>query len=229
MSFWNDWFGGGNATRDAQAQLQAGYDASRGFVLGGQDQARGDYGQGWNLFQQYLTPYSQGGNKGYDTYLNALGINGAGSQAEVQNQYLNSPVGKGITNLTMQGINRAYAPTGQGGAAMQAATNALLGNWNNYVGQLGGVANQGVQTAGMLANTGNQYGGKLANLDYGTAQLLANLRTGLGNSNAQAGFAGASINLGGWNALLQAIGAGAKGFGGFGGGFGGGGGWEGKG
>jgi hypothetical protein len=164
-----------------------------------------------------------GGQAGYEQFLSALGVNGADKQAAVSGAYLNSPIEQQIRNLTMQGINRAYAPTGQGGAATAATSNALLQDWNNYVSRLGGVASQGANTANLWGTTGMQYGSDLANTNFATNQLLANNKMALGNAQANATMAGSALNNSAFSNLIKMFsptGQGGGGGGGGGGGFG---------
>src|SRR5262249_22551668 len=113
--------------------------------------------------------------------------------------------------LTMQGINRAYAPTGQGGAAIQAGMDAQTKNLNDWLNMYRGVGQQEQDVAGALARGGYQYGSDLANTNAGFAQALANLKVGQGNALAGSRFAQSALGQGGLGNLIKGFTPGASG------------------
>lgn len=187
-SAWN-WFTGkaaNNKQAMATAQQNAGYigagkDREQGFYTGARDASRG-----------YLEPYAQQGQAGQTAYTNALGINGATGRQEALGMYgqgFNPWLGDQVNRAQMLGDRRAAA-TGQFGSGANALARARVGaemggqDWQNWIGHLQGVGQQGMGAASALSGNEWQYAQGMGGAERAATQGLVGNNTQLGNALA---------------------------------------------
>lgn len=224
MSFFGSFFGS-----DQRNALKKGYADSKDMLQKGYDQGRGDIQGGGDKALGYLDPYVQGGGRANNLLLNYLGANGVDAQRQAFADFANDP---GYMQQQQAGINALdRSATARGGLYSGAALKGVseYGQqfqrqaYNDRIGQLGGVAGQGLQAAGGAASIASGTGNALGNMAFGFGQQQAANRINYANGLANA------ANIGPQN-VLNGLGSVAKIFGGgfgmgnpFGGGGGGGG------
>jgi hypothetical protein len=176
-----------------------------GSLLGGSKQSKADsqasqqsltgfnYLTGQNGVQSYVNsgnqanstasalltggPNSAAANSAYNNYLNSTGYNFQLQQG--QQAITGSAAARGL--LGSGGTAKALTQFGQG----------LAGNYfNNYLAQLGGVSNQGLQASGQIGSAGTFGGGNAAGYTQaGGAAQASTITGGLGGLSAAIGGA----------------------------------------
>jgi hypothetical protein len=214
-----DIFSNSDAQAAAQAQiagLQAGYNQASGALNSGLNSATGYY----NTALSAYAPLQTTANQGYESYANALGLNGPQGVQTAQQQFQQSPGYQFQLNQGLAATDRGAAAAGSlsSGGTLAAEQNYAQGlanqTWNQYLNNLGAYNTLAPNLAGATANLNTQLG----QLNYGNAQNLANLawnaQTGQGNANANADLANynASANFLGALMGLGTLGAKLGGF-----------------
>ncbi len=211
------------AARQKAAGLQAGKTEAFGALDAGYGTASDLYGKGRDAFSGLLDR----GNKGYDTYLDATGVNGAEGLGRAGELYKSIPGYSAGLDTGVDLLERRAAARGQlGGGNTSADTIKFASDYDagRYKDFLSGLApNIGVAsgatagTAGLFGQEGNlaaDIGGKKAGYAYGTEK-------GIGDANAEATMANESSSSNFWGALMGGANLLAKtGTGGLFGGFG---------
>ena len=213
MSLWTT-FTGGEARRNAEnardsnaRDLNAGYDAQKGY-----------YGQGYNDAKGYMQPYADAGRKGFDIYQNMLGNNGAAAQQGAQgaynafNPYLNAEQGR-----MQQSLDRRAAATGQMGSGLnalaksRAVDESSFRNYSDYMNREQGLGQMGMQANAGLGNLAMQNAGNLAGVEqwYRGGNMQNN--TNYWNAHSAAGKSGLQNVLGLGGTALQAMAGGMGG------------------
>lgn len=129
-----------------------------------------------------LAPYRETGSNALSQYQSLLGLNGQAKAQEALQGYTQSPYLSQLVTDTQRGVDASSAARGGlfSGATAQAIGNKTgqlyLGDYNNYLSRIGGLADTGLSAAGQ------------------TGQFGANAAAGRANSAMQAGNAQA----GGW-------------------------------
>ncbi len=164
--------------------------------------------------QQYLqnvgyeTPYMNAGTNALGMYGNYLGLNGTGAQQTAMAGYQNSPFFQQMQKNAGDTTMAQYAGQGQmGGNALNALYQQNAGmnyqQYNNYLGQLSGVSQQGLSATNALAGAGTQAAATQGQLiaGAGAAQGAGIMGAGnaLGSSLNNAGIFG----MLGYNAFNQ--------------------------
>lgn len=183
----------------AQATMQGGYGGS-------------PYGQ-MNLGSPYEpTPYSMGGDQGFDTNTGQpvpQTVNTAAPQPNALSQY--QQAFQNYQNSTgyqfrlgegMKGLNASYAARGVGNSgaaaksALQYGQNIASGEFGNYLGQLANQQGVGLSGASAQAGVGQNYVNTVTgnNNNAGSAQANAALFRGQANANMYSGIAGSISN-----------------------------------
>lgn len=216
------------AARQKAAGLRAGQTAAYGALDTGYNTASGLYDKARAPFESL---YARG-SKGYDTFLDATGVNGAEGLARAGELFKSIPGYSGGLNTGLDLLERRAAARGDlGGGNTSADTIKYASDYDaqKYKDFLSGlapninVASSGASgTAGIYGTQGNlaaSIGSEKAKYGYGT-------ETGIGNANAEATMANEKSSQNFWGALLGGANLATKAFGGgsFGNLFGGGGG-----
>lgn len=189
-------------------QIEQAYQESKGIMSDAYGKAQGTYGTA----DSYYAPYAEQGQRSNALYNDAMGFNGAGGGQRALGAYQGAmnPYLQHQQDQAEQGIMRTMAQRGMGasGNALLAASRARqdIGyqDYNNWLGRLGGMQQQGLGVAG--ARAGLQQG--LGNLHMGYGQTAAGNAINRGNAMAQAEGIG-------WNNFFGAIGAAGNAFAGF--------------
>lgn len=145
-----------------------------------------------------LAPYRETGSNALSQYQSLLGLNGQAKAQEALQGYTQSPYLSQLIKDTQAGVDASSAARGGlfSGATAQAIGNKTgqlyLGDYNNYLSRIGGLADTGLSAAGQ------------------TGQFGANAAAGRSNAAMQAGNAQA----GGWinaaNGVNNALSQGAS-------------------
>lgn len=212
------------AARQKAAGLTAGKTEAYGQLDAGYNTASG-------LYDQARVPFSDlyaKGSKGYDTFLDATGVNGAEGIGRAGDLYRSLPGYSAGRDMGIDDLERRAAARGQlGGGNTSADTIKFASDYDStkykdFLSSLSG--NAGVATSaaagqgqlyGQQAGLAGAIGGQKAKYGYGT-------ETGIGNANAEATMAAEQSSANFWSALMGGANALAKsgGFSGFGGGSG---------
>lgn len=180
------------------------------------DDARRDYGAGATAALGEYDAYSPTLEKGFNTYADALGLNGAQGNANAQSAFTAGPGYQFLVDEATQAALRAGSAQGNlaSGNTTAAITDRASGlanqEWSSWLDRLNGLGTQGLGVA--QQRSGIQTGIGQVGYDLGKekAQVGWNTQTGIGNANAQQAQAeGAGV--------LGAISLGTKLLGGFGG------------
>lgn len=156
-----------NAQATADAALSQGYTDAQGYYTQARDS---------------LDPYAQGGQKGYTTYQDTLGLNGDAARAAAQAIYTSDPIQQQLADTQLNRLFKQYNAGGMGnsGANRLAASRAWLENYGNWQNQLKGVGDQGLQVAGTQAGLTQGLG----DLAYGYGATKAGNAINYGNALA---------------------------------------------
>jgi len=189
-SFWGWFTGADKAKKQAMETAQQ----NRGFIDQGREREIGYYGGARDATRGYLQPYATQGQAGQTAYTNALGINGAAGRQSALGMY-----GQGFSPYLADDVNRAQmlgdrraAATGQFGSGMNALARARVGaemgtqDWNNWIGNLQSVGQQGYGAANALAGNEWQYATGAGGAERNATQGLVGNNTQLGNALAAA-------------------------------------------
>jgi hypothetical protein len=211
----------------AKGDINANFDPALAAITSGYGTARGDVTSNYQNAYDKLSgasagyqPYVQSGNAANTTLVNALGLGGAGGNADARNAFTASPQYQWnldqATGNAVRGANRYGMATG--GNTLDAITrlgsSLAGGEWNNWINNLTGMANRGltgVAGQGGLASTS-------AGLSANEGNNLGNLATGqganVGNAYANRGSALSALDVGqgtGSAGLAQWLGQGTAG------------------
>lgn len=206
-NFFSDLFTNDNeeeAARQKIAGLRAGQAAATDALDTGFKTATGYYDKALVPFTDLLAR----GNKGYDTYLDATGVNGAEGLTRAGSLFKSIPGYSGGLNTGIDLLERDAARRGAlgggntSGDIIKYASDYDAGKYKDFLAGLSpniGVATGATAgTAGIYGQEGNlaaDIGSKKANFGYGT-------ETGIGNANAEATLANEKASSNFWNALL---------------------------
>lgn len=223
MGLFSDLFSNDNAEAAAQmkiAGLNKGRDVANSALDTGFSTATGYY-------DKALVPFSDlyaKGSRGYDTYLDATGANGAEGLARAGSLYKQMP---GYSAGQTTGLDllerRAAARGGLGGGNLSADTIKFASDYDSqkykdFLSALSG--NSGVAQAGAAGQGAilGQEGGLAADIGSKKANYGWNTETGIGNANADAEMAKQQASANFWNALMGGanLALKASGVGGFG-------------
>ena len=213
-----DPFNSDNEEKAAQqkiAGLRAGQTVANSALDTGFNTASGFYDKARVPFTDLLTR----GNKGYDTLLDATGVNGAEGLTRAGDLYKSIPGYSGGLNTGLDLLERRAAARGDlGGGNTSADTirfasdydsqrykdflSGLMPNINVATGATTGVANTYARPGDLAADIG----GKKATFGY-------NAETGIGNANAEATMAAENSSKNFWSALMGGASLATKAFG----------------
>lgn len=220
MSVWDlisDPFNSDNeqeAARQKTAGLQAGKASAFGELDAGASRATGFYDKALVPFNSLL----ERGNKGYDAYLDATGVNGAEGLKRAGETFKSIPGYSGGLTTGVDLLERRAAARGDlGGGNTSADTIRLASDYDSqrykdFIASL--MPNLGVATgatsgtAGIYGRQGDMaadIGSKKAGYGYGT-------EAGIGNAQAEATMAKESSSANFWNALMGGANAAVKAF-----------------
>lgn len=175
MAFFSDLFGGKsgiNAANQAAAAQQAANDKARGDITTGYGAAQGRY-----------TPYAESGQRGFNAYNDAIGVNGAEGYGRAKANFDADPFRQGendYTNLLTRNMFRRYNGQGMGNSGASGAAVARVGA-ERYGQQVADYRNR-LQGQGQM---GFQAANAQAGLDTGQAQALSGNSMNQGNIEAQ--------------------------------------------
>jgi hypothetical protein len=169
----------------------------------GEGQITDQYGQAIDT----LEPYEDGGQRGFNAYLDAMGLNGEDARRAVQESYFNDPAMIAENDLMGNALMRKFNAQGQvgGGGVRMAMARSLQENYGNHLQRLAGVGNTGANMAGAQSGLKQGLGDSYMNL----AATRAGQSINHGNALA------ASRNIG-MNNITGLVGAGAKAVGAYG-------------
>lgn len=125
---------------------------------------------------------------GYDNYLNSIGFQGqlrAGQQAITGSAAARGLLGSGSTLKALQAHGQQLGQQ----------------SFQNYLGNLRGISNMGLQAGSMMGNAASNAYGQAAQMQYGAGQQAAQYQYGSGQQAVES-------NASGWDALLGGLGAG---------------------
>lgn len=205
------------AARQKQAGLRSGLSSASTALDSGATAANSYYDRAAVPFTDLFAK----GSKGYDTYLDATGVNGAEGIARAGSLYKSMPGYSAGQTTGLDLLERRAAARGDlGGGNTSADTIRFAsdydsGKYKDFISSL--VPNLGVAggaasgTAGVLGQQGNlaaTIGGKKADYGYKTETGIgdADAAATMSNEDASKNFWGAL--MGGANALTKAYGAG---------------------
>ena len=180
-----------NSTRELQQGRDKGLDA---------------YGQGYSQAQGYLSPYATSGGQANNLYGTYLGLNGADAQRGALAQYAGGdPFRQFNEDQANRGLSRQFNKMGMldSGNSRLAMSRASLErgsqDYNNYLGRLAQMGQQGYGASQQLGGYAMQNGGNIANLwnNYGTTQAGNEIQKGNALSQASGIFGQNLGKLGG--------------------------------
>jgi len=145
-----------------------------------------------------LDPYSEAGQEALNMINDLSGINGPEAQQAAMDAYRSSPALAAKLKQSEDMMTRMAAATGQlgGGNLLKGLQESALTlhdlDFQNYMDQLGGIAEGGLTAGSQLANLKSQYGrdvagvaGQIAGLDVNSAQWAG---TGISNAQLESAF-----------------------------------------
>lgn len=180
-----------NSTRELQQGRDKGLDA---------------YNTGYGEAKGYLSPYATSGGQANNLYGTYLGLNGADAQRGALQQYAGAdPFRQFNEDQSNRGIARQFNRMGMldSGNSRLAMSRASLErgsqDYNNYLGRLSQLGQQGMGAAGQLGGYAMQNGGNIAGLwnNYGTTQAGNEIQKGNALSQASGIFGNNLMKLGG--------------------------------
>lgn len=201
-----------NAANQNAALYQQYANQAGGALSSALEQAKGATNQGVAAY----TPLSNLGSKygaGSSLYLDALGVNGPDAMAKARSTYQASPGYQWSVDQATDAAARNAARLGltSSGNTLQAisdrAQQVANQDYNNWLGNLGGLVSPELSATGAAASgVAGQYG-NLANLfnQYGQnqANVFGNVASGTAQSNNQAAQAQMQGSGAFWNGLLN--------------------------
>lgn len=135
-----------------------------------------------------LAPYRDAGATALGNYSNLLGLNGKDAYAKSLSNYTESPFLAQLIQNTGNAVDASHAAKGGlfSGATAQAIgdrTGQLyLGDFNNYLGRLGGMADNGQNAAAQTDNFGANAANQQSNALMAAGNANANQAINTGNS-----------------------------------------------
>lgn len=200
------------AARQKQAGLRAGQTSANTALDAGYTTASG-------LYDQARVPFSDlyaKGSKGYDTFLDATGVNGADGIGRAGDLYRSLPGYSAGRDMGIDDLERRASARGNlGGGNLSADTIKFASDYDStkykdFLSSLSG--NAGVAT-GAAAGRGQFYG-QQGNLAAGVGAKKADYgyktETGIGNADAEATMAAENSSSNFWSALMGGANALAK-------------------
>jgi hypothetical protein len=197
--------------------LQAGRTAANTELDTGYNTASGLYDKARVPFADL---YSRG-SKGYDTYLDATGVNGAEGIARAGDLYRTLPGYSAGRDMGIDDLERRAAARGNlGGGNLSADTIKYASDYDStkykdFLSSLAG--NAGIATSA-AAGQGGLYGsqaGLAGNIGSEKARYGYGTETGIGNANADATMANEKSSQNFWSALMGTANLATKAFGAF--------------
>jgi hypothetical protein len=191
----------------ARAATQLG-ERNAGRINSGYDTADSSSLTGYNTAQNRLMPYAQGGQRGYDTYTNALGLNGEPARQQAFQSFESDPFlayARQNSGNEVNNIFRRYNAQGIGnsGASMLAVSRAAgeraQGDVNSWLNRMMQMGQQGQGIAGQQAGLDTNYYGGVADRAVGRVNAL-------NQNDAQATMAANNARMAGVNNLLSGLG-----------------------
>jgi hypothetical protein len=211
---------------EAAAQKAAGLRAGETKAYGALDTG---YNTASGLYDQARVPFADlyaKGSKGYDTFLDASGVNGQEGIDRSGSLYRSLPGYSAGRDMGIDDLERRAAARGQlGGGNLSADTIKFASDYDStkykdFLSSLSG--NAGVATTAAAGQGGlySSQAGLAGNIGSEKAKYGYGTETGIGNANAEATMAAENSSANFWSALMGGASALAKtgGFGGFGGG-----------
>ena len=180
----------GNAEDAAKAQ-KAGLNKGRTLAMGDLDTGLSAYKDYAGKAMGEYDAYAPTLQNGFNSYADALGLNGAGGVSSAQQQFQTSP---GYQFQMDQAVQQALrSGSAQGLLGSGNTTNAItdrasgLANqeWGSYLDRLGGLGTQGLNVAQQQAGIQQGIGTQAYNTSGQKAGLNWSAETGIGNANAQ--------------------------------------------
>lgn len=208
------------AARQKQAGLRAGQASANSALDAGYGTASGLYDKARVPFEDLFAK----GSKGYDTYLDATGVNGQEGIGRAGDLYRSLPGYSAGQDIGLDMLERRAAARGNLGGGNTAADTIKFASdydstkYKDFLSSLSGnsaVATTGAAGQGQLfgqqASLAGNVGSEKAKYGYGT-------ETGIGNADAEATMAAENSSANFWGALMGGANALAKagGFSGFG-------------
>lgn len=192
------------AARQKTAGLRAGQDAAFDALDTGFNNAKGYYDKALVPFTDLMTR----GNKGYDAYLDATGVNGAEGLARAGQTFKSIPGYSGGLDTGIDALERRAAARGMLGSGNTSADtikfasdydsqkykdflSSLMPNLSIAQGAASGTADIYGRTGALAADVGN----RKATFGYNT-------ETGIGNANAEATMGNEAASKNFWGALM---------------------------
>ena len=218
MSLLGDLWGGFTGESQKKYTNEAFANSTRELQQG-RDKGLDAYGQGYSQAQGYLSPYATQGGQANNLYGTYLGLNGADAQRSALQNYAGAdPFRQFNEDQANRGLARQFNKMGMldSGNSRLAMSRASLErgsqDYNNYLGRLSQLGQQGMGAAGQLGGYAMQNGGNIANLwnNYGTTQAGNEIQKGNALSQASGIFGNnlmkvvplaAAAATGNWGAL----------------------------
>ena len=192
------------AARQKAAGLQAGRTAAYGELDKGYSTASGLYDQARVPFADL---YSKG-SKGYDTFLDATGVNGAEGIARAGDLYRSLPGYSAGRDMGIDDLERrAAARGGLGGGNLSADTIKFASDYDStkykdFLSSLAGNASVASTAAAGQGGLFSSQAGLAGNIGSEKARYGYGTETGIGNANAEATMAAEKSSSNFWNALI---------------------------
>lgn len=186
-----------NSTRELQQGRDKGLDA---------------YGQGYSQAQGYLNPYATQGGQANNLYGTYLGLNGADAQRGALQQYAGGdPFRQFNEDQANRGLSRQFNKMGMldSGNSRLAMSRASLErgsqDYNNYLGRLSQLGQQGYGASQQLGGYAMQNGSNIAGLwnNYGQQQAGNEIQKGNALSQASGIFGNNLMKLGGMGVSMM--------------------------
>lgn len=204
---------GGGAAKESAEKNRGVYNNYAGqsynFLDQGLGKSEGALGNAINAYQP-LSALGQKYGAGTDLYLNALGVNGAAGTQAARDAFTSSPGYQFQLDQGLDALNRTAAARGMLGGgnlsqdSIKYATGLASQDYNNWLGQLGGLVNPELAATGGAASGIAGANTNLANLYNQDAtnrvNVAGNQAGGLANANnfqAQGEMQGSKNLLGG--------------------------------
>jgi hypothetical protein len=184
MSAVGDFIGGITGSNMSDAYGEAGDVQSQSY----QDALRKLQNQ-FGQTQAQFNPFIKGGTQAFREQLRLSGALGAQKQQNAFGRFTQSPGQQFLQQQAEKALLRNAAATGNlgGGRTQQALQQQAIGlgqqDFQNYLGNLGGISSMGLNAAGNLGQLSGQFGSNMANLTTGLGQSQAG--TILGQAQAK--------------------------------------------
>lgn len=182
-----------------QGQATTGYDNSKNYLSTAYTTAKGRY-----------QPYATAGNNAQTAYTDILGLNGADAQkSAVGNYQTYNPYLAATMDQQTEALDRRAAATGQYGSGLSALAKARAvdetasRNYTNYLAQLQGLGQQGLQANSAMAGLDTGYGTGLVGVEDAYRKALMSARSDYAKNYLAADTAGAQNLIGLGTAAAQ--------------------------